>query len=185
MRIPSATIVAVLLACGTGTPPVGEAEAPDSLFTALRDSSTTARRVVADVHDMSTEGGDATGYYDAAGALFLVDLALMGETGRREHAFACAGGPLRAVQERSHVYNRPYYWDAAAAAEAGDEAFDPAKTVVKERTVLFDGDTVARIIPMEMADDADFGDPASLPELFAVMKRLLTEADTLGSAAAR
>lgn len=85
----------------------------------------------------STEGGQATAYYDN-GDLKLIEVLWLGETGKNQIEYYFNDGKLIFAFDQDFDYNRPIYWDDKTAKENGDnEAFDPKKTAVKEDRYYF------------------------------------------------
>lgn len=85
----------------------------------------------------STEGGQATAYYDN-GNLKLIEVVWLGETGKSQIEYYFNNGKLIFAFDQDFDYNRPIYWDEKTAKENGDnEAFNPQKTTVKENKYYF------------------------------------------------
>lgn len=153
----------------------------DGMYATYRMESERARKVVADDPGLSTEGGMVVGYYRQNGTLFLADMELLGEGGRLECSLVCDSGMLIVAKEHWHLYNRPFYWDEAAAKENGDdEFFDPAKTEVRERTVYFNGSNVV-CIEYAGPDDQFWPHPEQLMDMLDRVEAILKEADTTGT----
>nr|MBP7450276.1 hypothetical protein [Flavobacteriales bacterium] len=126
----------------------------DSHYSGASVESEQARWMAVDVLDMSTDGGDAIGYFRDDGTLFLANVRLFGEGGRSEFALLWSHGVPVLVRERSFEYNRPYYWDLEVARQNDDDqVFDPDKTVVTERSVYYDGNEILIIQPGQYGDE--------------------------------
>jgi len=88
----------------------------------------------------STEGGQATAYYDN-GNLKLIEVVWLGETGKNQIEYYFNNGKLIFAFDQNFEYNRPIYWDEKTAKENGDnEIFDPKKTTVKEDRYYFNNE---------------------------------------------
>jgi hypothetical protein len=90
-----------------------------------------------EIGDGSTEGGQATAFYDH-GELKLIKVVWLGEIGKNQIEYYFNDGQLIFAFDQDFDYNRPIYWDRKMAKENGDdEAFDPKKTTVKEDRYYF------------------------------------------------
>lgn len=90
-----------------------------------------------EIWDESTEGGQATAYYEK-GQIKLIEVIWLGETGRRQIEYYFNDGKLIFAFDQEFNYNRPIYWDEETAKENEDsEVFDPKKTIVKEDRYYF------------------------------------------------
>lgn len=88
----------------------------------------------------STEGGQATGYYDNV-ELKLIEVVWLGETGKHQIEYYINDGKLIFAFDQYFDYNRPIYWDKKTAKENGDdEVFDTTKTKVKGDRYYFDNE---------------------------------------------
>lgn len=126
----------------------------DRLNASALVESEQATWVPKELWDMSTDGGDAIGYFREDGSLFMADVKLFGEGGRSEYAMLWDAGSPVLVRERSFVYNRPFNWDPEGAPQGeGEEVFDPKKTIVLERSVYFDGFNMLNAQPDSLVDD--------------------------------
>lgn len=92
------------------------------------------------IWDESTEGGQATAYYDN-GNLKLIEVVWLGETGKNKIGYYFNGGQLIFAFAQDFDYNRPIYWDEETAKENGDnEVFDHKKTTVKKGRYYFNNE---------------------------------------------
>ncbi len=92
------------------------------------------------IWDESTEGGQATAYYNN-GNLKLIEVVWLGETGKNQIEYYFSDGRLIFAFDQDFDYTRPIYWDKKTAKENGDnEVFDPKKTTVKEDRYYFDNE---------------------------------------------
>jgi len=149
----------------------------DRHYSSALVESDRARWIAIDVLDMSTDGGDAIGYFRDDGTLFLASVRLFGEGGRSEFALLWSGGIPVLVRERSFEYNRTYYWDQQVAQQNDDDqVFDPDKTVVMERSVYYRGSEILTIQPEPFAEEHRLVSPEKLLEFFEKVKVLLDEA---------
>lgn len=141
-----------------------------------------AKWVAKDVLDMSTDGGNAIGYFREDGTLFRADVRLFGEGGRSEYSLLWDVGSPVLVRERSYVYNRPYYWSLEVAQQSGDdEVFDPEKTVVLERSVYFDGSNVLNTQPAMVLDDHGMMRPELILDFCKEIENLFVEDGNAGA----
>jgi hypothetical protein len=149
----------------------------DSHYSGASVESEQARWMAVDVLDMSTDGGDAIGYFRDDGTLFLANVRLFGEGGRSEFVFLLDRGIPILVRERSFEYNRPYYWDLEVARQNDDDqVFDPEKTVVMERSVYYDGNEILIVQPAQYGDEHGLVNLDVLLGLFEEIKVLFDEA---------
>ena len=92
------------------------------------------------IWDESTEGGQATGYFDN-GKLKQIEIVWLGETGKHQIEYYFNEGKLIFAFDQYFDYNRPIYWDEKTAKENGDnEVFDPKKTTIKEDRYYFNNE---------------------------------------------
>jgi hypothetical protein len=91
----------------------------------------------APVFGMSTEGGEATGYYKD-GVIQKLSVVFLGESGKRSLDYYYKNEKIVFVLSTSHNYNRPIYYTKKMAEEYGEvEYFDIEKTrMTKERFYL-------------------------------------------------
>jgi hypothetical protein len=149
----------------------------DSYYSAALVESDQARWMAMDVLDMSTDGGDAICYFREDGTLFLANVRLFGEGGRSEFALLWSRGIPVMVRERSFQYNRPYYYDLEVARQNDhDQVFDPAKTVVMERSIYYDGGEILLIRSEPYGDEHRLVSLEVLLGLFEEIKILFDEA---------
>ncbi len=112
----------------------------------IRDNLHTYDTTMADVRNESTEGGLLTGYYNNNN-LKLMEVWLLGETGKRKIEYYFDNEQLFFVFDTYYQYNRPIYWDEKRAKENNDsETFDADKTVIKEDRYYFDNRRLIRWI---------------------------------------
>ncbi|MFS4468955.1 hypothetical protein [Maribacter sp. 2210JD10-5] len=94
------------------------------------------------VDHQSTEGGYATAYLQD-NQIKAIKAGFAGETGKNFYDFYYNQEGLLFVLATRHQYNRPFYWDAEAAKESGDnEVFDEAKTKIVEQCYYFKNDVL-------------------------------------------
>ena len=97
-----------------------------------------------DIMDESTEGGQATAFYDGSN-LKLIEEIWFGETGKRKIEYYFDSGQLFFALDIDYDYNRPIYWDSLSAKESNDsEVFDAKKTIVKEDRYYFSNKKLIR-----------------------------------------
>ena len=91
-----------------------------------------------DIKNESTEGGQATAYYNK-GELQLIEVEWFGETGRKSIDYYFNGVTLIFASKKEFTYNRPIYWDKKKAKEMDDnEIHDPKKTRMEENSYYFE-----------------------------------------------
>ena len=106
-------------------------------YSEIRANFKSYDTTVVEIWDESTEGGQATAYYDK-GDLKLIEVVWLGETGKKQIEYYFQDGELIFAFDQSFEYNRPIYWDKKTAKENGDdEIFDPKKTTIKEDRYYF------------------------------------------------
>jgi len=111
-----------------------------SKYTEIRTNLDSYDTTMIEIWDESTEGGQATAYYDN-GNLKLIDVVWLGETGKNQIEYYFSDGQLIFAFDQDFDYNRPIYWDEETAKENGDnEVFDPKKTTVKEDRYYFNNE---------------------------------------------
>ena len=93
-----------------------------------------------EIWNESTEGGQATAYYNHED-LKLIEVVWLGETGKHRIEYYFNDRKLIFAFDQYFEYNRPIYWDEKTAKENGDnEVFDPKKTTVKEDRYYFNNE---------------------------------------------
>lgn len=103
----------------------------------IRENLDSYDTTMIQIWDESTEGGEAIGFYDKE-EVKLVEVVLLGETGKHKIEYYFHNGKLIFVFNQKFVYNRPIYWDEQTAkANGDDEFFDPNKTTVTEDRYYF------------------------------------------------
>lgn len=133
---------------------------------AAYEEARTAKQVHILLEDLSTEGGEAVGYFNEPGLLCLIEIHLLGEMGRSEYSMVWHDRSSFIAVERHVLYNRPFYWSEEMARLEGDiEAFDPAKSRVIERSVLIDEGVLKY---MESSPGEPIEDFTELPVLVAM-----------------
>lgn len=111
-----------------------------SKYTEIRTNLDSYDTTMIEIWDESTEGGQATAYYDK-GDLKLIEVLWLGETGKKQIEYYFNDGKLIFAFDQDFDYNRPIYWDEKTAEENGDkEVFDPKKTTVKEDRYYFNNE---------------------------------------------
>lgn len=109
-------------------------------YTEIRSNLDSYDTTMIEIWNESTEGGQATAYYDS-GNLKLIEVVWLGETGKNQIEYYFNDGKLIFAFHQSFEYNRPFYWDEKRAKENGDnEFFDPQKTIVKEDRYYFNNE---------------------------------------------
>ena len=109
-------------------------------YSEIRANLDTYDTTMVEIWDESTEGGQATAYYDN-GNLKLIEVVWLGETGKNQIEYYFSDGQLIFAFDQDFDYNRPIYWDEETAKENGDnEVFDPKKTTVKEDRYYFNNE---------------------------------------------
>ncbi len=98
-----------------------------------------------EVWDESTEGGEATAFYDGSN-LRLIEVWLLGENFKERSEYYFDKGELLFVFETAFKYNRPFYFDSSMAVEYNDTAYDPAKTSIEENRYYFHNGKLIRWI---------------------------------------
>jgi len=113
-----------------------------SKYTEIRTNLDSYDTTMIEIWDESTEGGQATAYYDN-GDLKLIEVVWLGETGKYQIEYYFNDGKLIFAFDQDFDYNRPIYWDEKTAKEFGDnEVFDPKKTTVKEDRYYFNNEKI-------------------------------------------
>lgn len=180
MRIAKASVTIALGLSGSQMFSQGlgrQVDGLDRYFSSALVESDQARWMVVDVLDMSTDGGDAFGYFRDDGTLFLANVRLFGEGGRSEFTLLWSHGVPVLVRERSFEYNRPYYWDLEVARQnEDDQVFDPDKTVVTERSVYYEGSEILIIQHGQFGDEHRLVNLDVLLGLFEEIEVLFDEA---------
>ena len=111
-----------------------------SAYSAIRANLDAYDTTMIEIWNESTEGGQATAYYDN-GDLKLIEVVWLGETGKHLIEYYFRDGQLIFAFDQDFKYNRPIYWDKETATENGDsEVFDPKKTTVKEDRYYFNNE---------------------------------------------
>lgn len=96
----------------------------------------------APVFDMSTEGGETTGYYKN-NSIQKISTTLLGETGKQIRDYYFNKQQLIFVLETDHHYNAPIYFDQKLADEMGvTEVFDIEKTEIIENRLYLNNDKI-------------------------------------------
>ena len=109
-------------------------------YSTIREHLASYDTTTIEITDESTEGGQATGYYDKSD-LKMIEATWFGETGKRITEYYFDNGKIFFAFDRMFTYNRPMYWDEETARANGDkEAYDPKKTKVNEDRYYFNQD---------------------------------------------
>jgi hypothetical protein len=109
-------------------------------YTEIRTNLNSYDTTMVEIWDESTEGGQATAYYDN-GNLKLIEVVWLSETGKNQIEYYFNDGKLIFAFDQDLDYNRPIYWNEEIAKENGDnEVFDPEKTTVKEDRYYFNNE---------------------------------------------
>lgn len=94
------------------------------------------------VFDMSTEGGETTGYYKD-NVIQKISSTLLGETGKQIRDYYFNKQQLIFVLEIDHRYNAPIYLDQKLADEMGvSQVFDIEKTEIIENRLYLKNDKI-------------------------------------------
>lgn len=110
-----------------------------SKYTEIRTNLDSYDTTMVEIWDESTEGGQATAYYEN-GDLKLIEVVWLGETGKHQIEYYFNDGKLIFAFDQDFDYNRPN-WDEKTAKGNGDnEVFDPKKTTVKEDRYCFNNE---------------------------------------------
>lgn len=108
-----------------------------SIYNRIQKELPQYRSKTAPVFDMSTEGGETTGYYKND-TIQKISTVLLGETGKWFQESYYKNGQLVFVLETNHRYNAPIYFDQKAADEMGvADVFDIEKTTITENRYYF------------------------------------------------
>ena len=111
-----------------------------SKYTEIRANLDSYDTTMIENWDESTEGGQATAYYDNED-LKLIEVVWLGETGKHHIEYYFNDGKLIFAFDQDFEYNRPIYWDKETAEENGDtQVFDPQKTNLKEYRYYFNNE---------------------------------------------
>lgn len=111
-----------------------------SAYTEIRANLDAYDTTMIHIWDESTEGGQATAYYDH-GVLQLIEVVWLGETGKHQMEYYFKDEQLIFAFDQDFAYNRPIYWDEETATANGDnEVFDPKKTTVQEDRYYFNNE---------------------------------------------
>jgi hypothetical protein len=139
-------------------------------FRALNSRSHWDKVVRRDLYQ-SAEGGEAR-YYYAQNQLRKIVARHYGEMFQQlTEYYLLPDGELSFVFERDYRYNRPMYYDAAAAKANGDtEAFDLSKAGIEETRNYFER---GRLI--HQLDVQDYGKPKDQTQLQLEQKRLVDD----------
>jgi len=121
-----------------------EAQSPDSWVKEIRSHYNTIRQdlhtydtTMIEIWDESTEGGQATAFYEGSN-LKLIEVVWLGETVKHSIGYYFDNDQLIFAFDQHFKYNRPIYWDKKKAAEMGDdEVFDYEKTTITEERYYF------------------------------------------------
>ena len=109
-------------------------------YTEIRANLDSYDTTMIEIWDESTEGGQATAYYDN-GDLKIIEVLWLGETGKKQIEYYFNYRKLIFAFDQEFHYNRPIYWDEKTAKENGDNGvFDPQKTTVKEDRYYFNNE---------------------------------------------
>lgn len=129
----------------------------------IRENYNSYDTTMIDIWDESTEGGQATGFYDN-GEPKLIEVVLLGETGKKRCEYYFNSGKLIFAYNQGFHYNRPIYWDEKTAKEnEDDEFFDPNKTTVTEDRYYFDQEKLILWLDNDKKE-VDLTDQANLME---------------------
>lgn len=110
-----------------------------AFYRAAYEDARSAKFVRIPLEDLSTEGGEAVGYFREDGLLGLMEIQLYGEMARSEYSVVWHDRGSFLATERHVLYNRPFYWtEEMARGQADDEVFDLERSRVIERSVLVD-----------------------------------------------
>lgn len=127
---------------------------------------------IIEIWDESTDGGQATGYFDKED-LKLIIVWWLGETGRRKMEMYYDDGELFFALNSNYEYNRPYYYDDKMAKENNDtEIFDPNKTIIREDRYYFHQGKLIRMLD----NDKKMIDPSS-SDFLKAKNEILEKAD--------